>query len=56
MAKVMATDFHNSYRQVEIDTEEVSRIETSEDKSRLYVFFKDIDREPLEVCNGLTYS
>lgn len=54
--KIIATDFHNTYRQVEIDTEEVSRIETSKDNSRLYVYYKDIDKEPIEVCNDLVYT
>jgi hypothetical protein len=53
--KILTTDYHNTYRQVEIDTEEVSQIVTSKDNDRLYVFFKDIDREPIEVCQGLTY-
>lgn len=54
--KIIVIDFHNTYRQVEIDTENISHIETSKDSSRLYVFFKDIDEEPIEVCNDLIYT
>ena len=54
--KIIATDFHNTYRQVEIDTEDISCIEPCTDTNRLYVFFKDIDREPIEVCNDLIYT
>ena len=54
--KIIVTDFHNTYRQMKIDTEDISRIETSKDSSRLYVFFKDIDKEHIEVCNDLIYT